>query len=567
MKNLLLFIVVGVAALGVGAFGYHQLSTPQTFGGFNPTGGGTYNLQASINSTQSTITLTSFTEPGSGIPYTMSYLNTDIVYATINPETTRSEFISFTGITQNTNGTALLTGVSRGLERSYPFVASTTLAFSFPGQTKVILSSPPQFFNEYATKRNNQVISGIWNFTSLPTTSVVCSDPFQFCNKAYIDAGFNQGAATSTEANLGIVQLVTAAQVGSSTASTTAGGPLVLTNKFATSTPGTQCTNNIFHCIPVALGGKISQLWLDLTQSFTFSSTTSYVINGGTINATSSLTVGGIPFGPKFGGTGVDGALSLTSGITVVPLGTTAVYEKDYTSISMTGTGGLSFSSAATSTQGVTVILRSQGACTFTSSATIFNLKFLGGGLANAKSAGSIDSSAGDTGGGGGGGGGSAGTGSDGGTNNRQGGWGGVSLPALSTSSRQVLPGGNGTSGTSGDNGGGAGGSGALGAGALYLECAGGYTFTTGTIDAAGGTGVNGGIATGGSSTGGGGGGGGGAGSVLVLYGSLVSDTGTYTVTAGNAGSGGAGAGGAAGAAGGSGAVGAHLEAKNTYFP
>jgi hypothetical protein len=52
----------------------------------------------------------------------MALLNTDIVYGTIAPKTSSSEFISFTGITQNADGTATLTGVTRGLAKKYPFI-------------------------------------------------------------------------------------------------------------------------------------------------------------------------------------------------------------------------------------------------------------------------------------------------------------------------------------------------------------------------------------------------------------------------------------------------------------
>lgn len=296
MKYLLIFI----AGLGVGAgiwFGLVPQASPKA-GNFNPTGAGTYYLQSPINNTQNTIALSSFLEPGSNIPYTMSYLNSDIEYATINPTGpsnptgAKSEFISFSGITQNSNGTALLTGVVRGLERSYPYQASSTLAYSTPGQTQLILSTPPQFFNEYAQLRGAQTISGVWSFTTLPTTTVACTDSTQFCNKAYIDAGLNQGAATSTFSNMGLVQLATSIQVASSTASSTLQKPLVIPSKFSTSTPGVQCTGNVWNCIPVAnLAGKIAQGWLDLTQAFTFSTTTQYVANVGLFTATSSAYI------------------------------------------------------------------------------------------------------------------------------------------------------------------------------------------------------------------------------------------------------------------------------------
>ena len=66
-----------------------------TFGAFSPAGGLTYRLQSSIGTTNTTLTLSSF-KNRSDIPLTMTVLNTDIAYGTLSPQTSRSEFISFT---------------------------------------------------------------------------------------------------------------------------------------------------------------------------------------------------------------------------------------------------------------------------------------------------------------------------------------------------------------------------------------------------------------------------------------------------------------------------------------
>ena len=103
----------------------------QVLGAFNVTGGTNYRLRSSVGLSETTINLSSFKEPVSNIPYTMSYINTVIAYGTIDPQTSRSEFISFTGITQNSDGSAQLTGVTRGLTRTpagSSCTASTTLA-------------------------------------------------------------------------------------------------------------------------------------------------------------------------------------------------------------------------------------------------------------------------------------------------------------------------------------------------------------------------------------------------------------------------------------------------------
>lgn len=556
--------------LGSGVlYGFSNHTQQQSFGQFNPTGGGTYYLQSSINATQTTVALSSFTEPGSNIPYTMTYLNSDIEYATINPTSANTEFISFTGITQNSNGTALLTGVTRGLERSYPYAASSTLAHSAPGQTQLILSSPPQFFNEYASKRNSQVISGQWQFTTVPTSSIQCASADQFCNKQYVDNLALQGAATSTFASMGLVQLATSLQMASGTASSTTQKPLVISPKFSTTTPGVQCTGGVWNCLPVAnIAGKLAQSWLDLTQAFTWSGL--HTFSAGLLGTASStfnagtLHVGGTVIAPHFGGTGTDGALAISSGTTTIALGTNNYYEKNYTTISLTGTGALNFSSAATSTSGITVVLKSQGACTFTSSSmTMIDVRWLGGGQGTGWDAlGTATNSF--PGMGGGGGGSTGGKGADGGASFTTtaalaiGGNGGVQLPALASSTLLALPGGNGGGGGGGSGASsGAGGVGGRGGGGIYIECGGGYTFTTGGFMAKGADGAASGAGTG--SNGGGGGGGGAGGNIFVRAASIVSDSGTYTTTAGNGGTGNG-----SGGSGATAAAGSHLEVINS---
>lgn len=148
---------------------------------YNLAGGGTYFLNGSISSTATSITLSSFTEPVSGTPYTMALLNTEIVYGTIAPKTTSSEFISFTGITQNVDGTATLTGVTRGLAKKYPFTASSTFRLPHSGQSQFILSDAPQVFNQYAALENDNVFLG----SNTVPTPVVDGNP---ATKAYVDS-------------------------------------------------------------------------------------------------------------------------------------------------------------------------------------------------------------------------------------------------------------------------------------------------------------------------------------------------------------------------------------------
>jgi len=282
--------------------------------------------------------------------------------------------------------------------------------------------------------------------------------------------------------------------------------------------------------------------------------------------------------GSKFGGTGADGALSISSGTTTINLGSAAVVVKNYTSISITGTGQLAFSNPAAG--GTIVILKSQGNVTITSSTNpAIDLRSVGGSGASATSgsgapggggnafgnwiAGTITGTGGgagngNPGAGGGGGGASASTNGSAGTTGSSGtsGGSGGSTPLFAAAAAQyvkvlVVPGGGGGGGGNQfghSSGGGAGGS---GGGALYLECAGALNVTS-TLNAAGAAGSNG-------SDGGGGGGGGGG--IVILYGTLTANSGTFTVSGGSGGTAGTSCG-----AGGAGANGYSLVAANTEF-
>lgn len=197
----------------------------ESFGAFSPVAGGTYRLKTSIGTSDTTIILSAFTEPITGNPLTMTSLATDIGYATIDPQSsTRKEFVSFTGITQNSDGSATLTGVSRGLGFQSPFTASSTLRKSHPGQSIFILSDSPQLFNEYARKRNNETITGQWTFSTFPITP--SSSPATATTSGQVELATGGEAASSTLTGDSGASL--ALHTGISTSSAPASGNVVV---------------------------------------------------------------------------------------------------------------------------------------------------------------------------------------------------------------------------------------------------------------------------------------------------------------------------------------------------
>lgn len=308
MLKLLIGGAIALSALVGGYFAGHQTPAPTTpppsFGAFSPTGGSTYRLGQSIGVSDTSFKLSSFKEPVSNILYTMSYLGSDVEYGTIAPQSSVSEFVSFTGITQNSDGSATLTGVTRGLTRTpagSACAASTTLAQSHAGQSIFILSDSPCLFSEYTPLRTNATSSAVLTFSSttpprldqpgLQSTGTYISTTSEFASIAYVNKIAISGASNATQSVKGIIQLGTGTQFASSTILGSTGASLVPDSSLSTSSPYTTGSWNVW----TQPNAKIKQTFLDLTEGWTFSSSTLTVgniqtANVGTLNVTGSQT-------------------------------------------------------------------------------------------------------------------------------------------------------------------------------------------------------------------------------------------------------------------------------------
>lgn len=89
---------------------------------------------------------------------TMTDLGT-VCYATIEPNTEREEQISFTGVTQNANGTATLTGV-KSVGFLSPFTETSGLVQSHAGGVIFVVSPTSAFFNAYLNATLANVSNG-----------------------------------------------------------------------------------------------------------------------------------------------------------------------------------------------------------------------------------------------------------------------------------------------------------------------------------------------------------------------------------------------------------------------
>lgn len=423
-------IILATIALSLlsGYIGAKLLSSNPSFGAnFNVSGGGTYRLKSTVAPADTTIHLSSFKEPISLLPYSMTYLNTDTAYGTLDPQQpTRSEFIAFTGITQNSDGSADLTGVTRGVPRTPGnggcSTASTTLEQAHAGQSIFILSDSPCVFSQYAAKTNNELIPSLWTasstnpwrydlawgelatstslkftynswvgnnfvdkysnqtilgvktFSSLPTIPLTPSASTDAASKGYVDTGVLAGCANSTQTVKGCVELATAAEINAGTATGGTGAALVLTpDQFVLSNFGTPITT-----VTTVLSANTSTSTIDLTAcaaKSTVHGTFSMPIASG-LSTTTALTM------TISGDTGVrypDNTGTLQSYYTLSNNGDARVLATggtfDLASTSRFTSIKSSFIAFAT-TSGVTILTDTQGAYGTTSTITWPYLNF-----------------------------------------------------------------------------------------------------------------------------------------------------------------------------------------------
>lgn len=84
----------------------------------------------------------------------------NVFYGTIEPSSARKETVSCTSVAQNGDGSATVSGCSRGLLFTYPYTASTTLARAHSGGSAFVLSNSPQLYNDIITYVNNAMAAG-----------------------------------------------------------------------------------------------------------------------------------------------------------------------------------------------------------------------------------------------------------------------------------------------------------------------------------------------------------------------------------------------------------------------
>lgn len=272
MLKKLLFISGIAALLSLAGLAYASSSFP--------VGGQTYYLSgAGINATQNTIQLSSFTT-ADGRAITMTNFGT-VGYGALEPQTSsKIEDVSFTGVTQNSNGTATLTGVTRGVDFLYPYASTVTLQKSHSGGAQFIITNTPEwYYNEFA-------MPNLSNVNTYPTAST------SVATKGYVDqvAFSGSGAVAATQIALGYVQLATQSQAAASTplAGGSTGASLALTTNLATSTYNAATASQ--RIIVSSSTGFIDPGFISLATTTLIGSTQAFNIGKTEVVATSSTT-------------------------------------------------------------------------------------------------------------------------------------------------------------------------------------------------------------------------------------------------------------------------------------
>lgn len=352
----------------------------------------TKRLSAPIQSTDMSITLNSYTS-WNGTALTAADFSTTGrgVFRSTDGKTV--EFFTFDPttiagpVTILARGLDYKGGTTDGVGTKYPWSAYSTLV--------ELGSNPPAMEEDYVDKISNETIAGVKTFSSSPVVPTGGTGT-QAANATDIANAVIGASGTATASVFGTVKTsVAPASIGNPVvvgqndpqfvnyfAETGAANAYVITpspsigayaigQRFsfkATNANTTTSTLNIN-----ALGAKTilradgvtvlvaNDILAGQIVSVEYDGTNFIMLSGtGNLPAPSSSI--------KAGGTGADGALTIASGTTTIDCANAAIVIKNYTSISITGTGALVFINP--NTNGTLVIIKYTGACTLTSSAT-----------------------------------------------------------------------------------------------------------------------------------------------------------------------------------------------------
>lgn len=162
-----------------------------------------------------------------GNPLTMSADFGTIGFGTLEPGNgNNEEQISFTGITNNLNGTTTITGVSN-VSFLYPYTQTSGLFKTHAGSTSFIISNTSGFYSKLASTDDDETINGIYTFTQSPLIPTGGTGT-QAANATDIANAISGATGTATNLVFGTVKLDVAAVSGPNPIAVGSNSPLVV---------------------------------------------------------------------------------------------------------------------------------------------------------------------------------------------------------------------------------------------------------------------------------------------------------------------------------------------------
>lgn len=294
-----------------------------------------------------------------------------IGYMTINPTSPYAEIVSFTGCVYQGDGTTLFTGVTRGLLAIDPYTTGGT-AYAHSPNDSLVFSINPQMLDAFVQKGQDATITGTFTFlyTKMPRASATVTygvgSDLWFATKEYVDGVATAGAPNASTSTKGIGRVSVAPADPTIPIFVGTNDPRVPSADLS------GLTQNMVNAIEAGNAPTALNPFVTFADTSLLAAANKIPI----ANATGKIDPAYIQ---NFAGDGSDGALTSASGVTNIDLGAAAVVIKQYTSVSITGTGQVTCSNPHAN--GTLLIIKSQGGVTLTSS-TIPNFDMSGMGAA-----------------------------------------------------------------------------------------------------------------------------------------------------------------------------------------
>jgi len=279
-------------------------------GAFNPIQTQVFQLAGSgITNSATSVLLTSMNY-SNGTAVQMADLG-NIGFGTIEPGTPKKEEqISFTGISQLSNGQALLTGVTRGLAFN-PGVngcsGSSTLAVAHAGATNFVLSNTACFYNQFAILGNTSTFTGPITFSSAPTILTPSTNASSAVTYNQLVTTALTGGVPMSNTQPGIGLLAGSSQLQNGIATSSVSGTAY---SYVVPSSAVASTSKASAVVLTKQDGSIDNSFISQTSTYSFGS---IIISSSTFTSTTTFSgpIVGLPF--AYGGDGSDGSSTLNA--------------------------------------------------------------------------------------------------------------------------------------------------------------------------------------------------------------------------------------------------------------